>query len=78
MKRYNLNNKLFYTNIINVTLILLIIFTTLFPYKYVYSLTINQEVFLKLSENILWRKIHLNLPSYLFILIMSVSTLRSE
>jgi len=93
MKNYTINEKSFYNNMVWYPLIFLIIFIVLFPYKYVYNFRINQEAFLKLfviisfflwilkiinSENILWRKINLNFPFYLFISVMSISTLRSE
>ena len=93
MKKYLLKNNNIYENIILINLKLLILFTSLFAYKYVYSFKINQEISLKLFTILLvviwiikiinnneysFKKTRLNLPIILFILLMSVSLLRSQ
>jgi len=92
MKYFN-NEKNIYEKLILINLKLLILCTSLFVYKYVYSLRINQEASLKLFTILLvviwiikilnnseysFKKIRLNVPIFLFILLMSVSLLRNQ
>jgi len=82
-----------YNSFIQLQLKLLLLFTMLFVYKYIYINRINQETFLKLfiiiafslwvlkliiTEELYWEEIKLNIPIFLFILVMSISLLRSE
>jgi len=91
--KVNISNHLFYKKIILLSLKGLIIFILLFVNKYVYEFMINQGMILKLFiiisltlcvirllivKNITWYKNRLNLLVSLFILIMSISLLRSE
>jgi len=92
MKYFNNENNI-YEKLILINLKLLILCTSLFAYKYVYSLRINQETSLKLFTILLvviwiikilnnneysFKKSRLNFPIFLFILLMSVSLLRSQ
>lgn len=91
--KVNILNHLFYNKIILFSLQGLIIFILLFVNKYVYEFMINQENVLKIFviisltlcviqflkiKKIIWYKNRLNLPIFLFILVMSISLLRSE
>ena len=83
----------FYKKIISIILKLFSIFITLFAYKYFYEFRINQEMILKLfiilsinlwiikflfiKENT-WYKNKMNLPFYLFIIMLSFSLLISD
>lgn len=93
MKKYLLKNNNIYEKFILTNLKLLILFTSLFAYKYVYNFKINQEVSLKLFTillSIIWiikiinnneysfEKIRLNLPILIFIFLMTISLLRSQ
>jgi len=91
--KVNISNHIFYNKMILLSLKGLIVFILLFVNKYVYAFRINQENILKIFiivlltlcviqflkiKNIIWYKNRLNLPISLFILIMSISLLRSE
>ena len=91
--KVNILNHLFYNKIILFSLKGLIIFILLFVNKYVYEFMINQGIILRLFiiisltlcviqflkiKKIIWYKNSLNLPISLFVLVMSVSLLRSE
>jgi len=93
MKQNIVENKDFYKKAILLSLKLLIIFTPLVVYKYVGYFRDNQEAWLKLfviialtlwflkcfkEEKNIWVKSKLNLPIYLFILIMSISLFESK
>lgn len=82
-----------YKKIISINLKLLIIGTSLFVYKYVYDFRINQEIILKLfaillftvwilkiinNEGFSFEKNNLNLPIFIFILLMTISLFRSK
>ena len=84
----NISNNKFFKNIILTTLKLFVIFISLLVYKYVYEFTINQEMILKLFtiialnlwivkllsiEEGTWCRNKVNLPIYLYIIIMSIS-----
>ena len=92
MKYFNNENNI-YEKLILINLKLLILCSSLFIYKYVYSSRINQEASLKLFTILLvliwiikilnnneysFKKIRLNIPIFLFILLMSFSLLRSQ
>ena len=92
MKYFNNENNI-YEKLILVNLKLLILCTSLFVYKYVYSFRINQEISLRLftiilfslwilkilhNEEYSFEKTNLNLPILIFILLMTVSLLRSQ
>jgi len=91
MYRASLSKK--YNSFIRLQLKLLLLFTMLFVYKYIYINRINQETFLKLfviialslwilrliiTEELCWEEIRLNISILLFILVMSISLLRSK
>lgn len=93
MRKYIVENKDFYKKAILLSLKLLITFTLLVVYKYVDYFRDNQEAWLKLfviialtlwvlkyfkEEKNIWVKSPLNLPIFLFILIMSISLLESK
>jgi len=93
MKKYIVENKDFYKKAIIICLKLLIIFTPLAVYKYVDYFRDNQEAWLKLfviitmllwvlkyfkEEKTIWVNSPLNLPIFLFILIMSISLFESK
>ena len=93
MKEYIIEHRNFYRKAILISLKLLIIFTPLAAYKYVDYFRDNQEAWLKLfviialtlwvikyfnEEKRIWTRSQLNLPIYLFILIMSISLFESE
>jgi len=89
----NINNKKsIYNKLILINLKLLILGTSLFVYKYVYNFRVNQEMSFKLFAIILFslwilkilnngefyfEKTALNLPIFVFILLMTISLLRS-
>lgn len=92
MKYFNNENNI-YKKLILLNLKLLILCTSLFVYKYVYSFRINQEIIFKLfiiilfivwilkilnNEEIFFEKTNLNLPILMFILVMTISLLRSQ
>ena len=92
MKYFHIENNI-YEKLILINLKLLILFTSLFIYKYLYSSRINQEASLKLFTILLvviwiikiienneysFKNIGLNVPIFLFILLMSISLLRSQ
>jgi O-antigen ligase/Tfp pilus assembly protein PilF len=92
MKYFNNKNNI-YKKIISMNLKLLIIGTSLFVYKYVYHFKINQEMSFKLfaiilfslwilkilhNEEYYFKKTNLNLPIFIFILLMTISLLRSQ
>ncbi len=92
MKYFNNKNNI-YKKIISINLKLLIIGTSLFVYKYVYHFRINQEMSFKLfaiilfslwilkmlhNEEYYFEKTNLNLPIFIFILLMTISLLRSQ
>ena len=92
MKYFNNENNIC-KEIISINLKLLIIFTSLFVYKYVYHFKINQEMSFKLfaiilfslwilkilhNEEYSFEKTNLNLPIFIFILLMTISLLRSQ
>jgi len=91
--KYFINKDDIYSKLTLVNLKLLILCTSLFAYKYVYSFRINQETSLKLfsillfviwtmkiliNNDIFFKKTRLNFPILLFVLLMSVSLLRSQ
>ena len=91
--KVNILNHLFYNKMILFSLKGLIIFILLFVNKYVYEFMINQGMILRLFiiisltlcvirflkiKKITWYGNRLNLPISIFILIMSISLLRSE
>ena len=91
-KYYNKEKSLLSSMILYILLILLILIS-LFSYKYVYNIRVNQEFYLKLfiliafflwilelinNQKILLRKSILNFPIFLFILIMSISLIISN
>jgi len=91
--KYFINKDDIYSKLTLVNLKLLILCTSLFAYKYVYSFRMNQETSLKLftillfviwtmkiliNNNIFFKKTRLNFPILLFVLLMSVSLLRSQ
>jgi hypothetical protein len=93
MKEYIIEHRNFYRKAILISLKLLIIFTPLAAYKYVDYFRDNQEAWLKLfviialtlwvikyfnEEKRIWTRSQLNLPIYLFILIMSISLFESK
>ena len=93
MKKYISENKNIYNNAILISLKLLILFTPLVVYKYVDYFRDNQEAWLKLfviialtlwvlkyfnEEKTIWVNRPLNLPIFLFMLIMSISLLESK
>lgn len=93
MKECIVENRNFYKKAILICLKLLIIFTPLAVYKYVDYFRDNQEAWLKLfviialtlwvikyfnEEKRIWTRSQLNLPIYLFILIMSISLFESK
>jgi len=93
-----MNEKIYYRNniykkLILINLKLLIVFSSLLLFKYVYSFKINQEVSLKLFTILLvviwiikiinnneysFEKTRLNIPIILFILLMSISLLKGQ
>jgi len=92
MKYFNNKNNI-YKKIISINLKLLIIGTSLLVYKYVYHFRINQEMSFKLfaiilfslwilkilhNEEYYFEKTNLNLPIFIFILLMTISLLRSQ
>jgi O-antigen ligase/Flp pilus assembly protein TadD len=83
----------FYKKTLLTNLKLLVLFISLFIYKYVYDFRINQEMILKLFiiiliilwiikllsvEGVTWKKNKLNLPIYFFIIILSFSLMISN
>ena len=93
MRKYIVENRDFYKKAILINLKLLILFTSLAVYKYVDYFRDNQEAWLKLfviialtlcvlkyfkEEKNIWVKSPLNLPIFLFILIMSISLFESK
>ena len=83
----------FYKKTLITNLKLLVLFISLFIYKYVYDFRVNQEMILKSfviiliilwimkilsSEEIAWKRNKLNLPIYLFIIILTLSLLISN
>ena len=93
MEKYLKKNNNIYEKFILINLKLLILFTSLFVYKYVYDFKVNQEMSFKLFAIILFslwilkilnngefyfEKTSLNLPILIFILLMTVSLLRSQ
>ena len=89
MSNFNMSiKKQLYKKIILISLKLLILFISLFSYKYVYEFRINQEMILKLFviialnlwiikllyiEEFNWCKNKINWPIYLYIIIISLS-----
>ena len=91
--KYFRNKNNVYSKLMSINLKLLILGTGLFVYKYVYDFRINQEMSLKLftiflftlwilrilnNEEFYFEKTNLNLPILIFILLMTVSLLRSQ
>jgi len=87
MKNEISNDKI-YKNLILNTLKLFVLFIAFFIYKYVYNARVNQEAVLRLfvvilitlwiikllsAEGIAWKKNQLNLPIFLFIIVLSFS-----
>ena len=83
----------FYKKVLLTKLKLLVLFISLFIYRYIYEFRINQEMILKLfviisiilwmiqflsAEGATWNKNKTNLPIYLFIIILSLSLLISN
>ena len=92
MKYFNNENNI-YKKLILVNLKLLILCTSLFVYKHVYNFRVNQEMSFKLfaiilfslwilkilhNEEYSFEKTNLNLPIFIFILLMTISLLRSQ
>ena len=86
-------NDTFYKKMLLTNLKLFIIFISLFIYRYIYEFRINQEMILKLFTIILvilwviklfsaeggtWNKNKINLPIYLFIILLSFSLMISS
>lgn len=83
----------FYKKALLINLKLLVLFISLFVYRYIYEFRINQEMILKLfililiifwiikllsAEGVTWKKNKLNLPIYFFIIILSFSLMISN